>query len=182
MIKHKKESPLQGYIYLAFFVAIMLIVFFLHPDKALPALSYSWQSFAQFLMIFPAVVLLIGIFAVIATPEMVTRNFGKGTGWHGSLKALFFGSVMSTGPFYLSFPLAKTLIDKGATATSIVIFVSAWNGIAVIGMIMEMHFMGPMFMFVRCSLTAIFIFIAGYAAQGIAKTIFKDGKLIEKKN
>jgi len=175
----KKKNPIwRGYAYLAGFAAVMALIFYIYPSKAEPALAASWNSLAQFLLIFPAIILLIGIFAVMATPEMVVRNFGRKSGFVGSLKALFFGSLMSTGPFYLSFPIAKNLIDKGATVTAIIIFVSAWNGVGVIAEIIEFHFMGPLFMIIRFSLTTACIVIAGYAGGFIAKRFFKKGKII----
>ncbi|MFA6594475.1 MAG: hypothetical protein WCT16_04460 [Candidatus Buchananbacteria bacterium] len=178
MAKKKENSIWQGYIYLLFFAAVMAAIFFIYPDKALPSLQVSWSSLSQFLIIFPAIILLIGIFAVLATPEMVMKNFGQGSGLPGALKALFFGSLMSTGPFYLSFPMAKTLVDKGATVTSIIIFVSAWNGVGVIAEIIEFHFLGPLFTIIRFSLTAIFIVIFGYAAQFITDRFFKKKALL----
>lgn len=179
MAKRKKteKSIWRGYAYLAAFAAIMAAVFCVYPDKALPALSASWQSLAQFLLIFPAIILLIGIFAVLTTPEMVVKNFGKDSGFAGSLKAMFFGSLMSTGPFYLSFPIAKNLVDKGATITAIIIFVSAWNGVGVIAEIIEFHFMGPAFMIIRFLLTVGCIIVAGYAGQFIVSRFFKNGKI-----
>lgn len=127
----------------------------------------------QFLLILPAIILLIGIFSVMVTQDMIEKNFGQGTGFAGNIKALFFGALMSTGPFYLSFPMAKNLLDKGAKITDVLIFVSAWNGVGVIAELVEFHFMGPKFMIIRCSLTALFIFAIGY----VGGTLYKINSL-----
>lgn len=136
----------------------------------MPSLKSSWDSLCQFLLILPAIILLIGIFSVVVTQEMIEKNFGKGTGFKGNIKALFFGSLMSTGPFYLSFPMAKKLIDKGAKISDVLIFVSAWNGVGVIAEIVEIHFMGPVFMVIRCGLTAILILGIGYVGEFLFNT------------
>ena len=108
----------------------------------------------------------------MVTSEMIERNFGKGTGFYGSLKALFFGSLMSTGPFYLSFPIAKNLLDKGAKISDVIIFVSAWNGIGVIAELVEFHFLGPLFMAIRFILTAVLILAMGFVSQLLYDRLF----------
>lgn len=160
----QKQNSRQSFIYLFIFLILMAIVFYFFPDKLTVSVKSSWDSLKQFVLIFPAIILLIGIFSVLVTPEMISKNFGEETGFLGAVKALFFGSLMSTGPLYLAFPLAKNLLDKGAKITDIIIFVSAWNGIGVIAEIVELHFMGLLFMAVRCLLLIIFIILMGYVA------------------
>jgi len=156
---------INPYIYLAIFLGLSAVVFCFFPDKLAPALKSSSGSLAQFAMIFPAIILLIGIFSVAVTPKMIAKNFGKETNFYGSLKALALGALMSTGPFYMSFPMAKHLLDKGARISAVIIFVSAWNGVGVIAELVEFHFMGPAFMLTRFSLTAILILVSGYVAE-----------------
>lgn len=155
----------KSFLFLLIFMGILAIVFYFFPDKLIPSLKSSAGQLAQFALILPAIILLMGIFTVIVTSEMIEKNFGKGTGMSGNLKALFFGSLMSTGPFYLSFPMAKRLLDKGAKVSAVMIFVSAWNGVGVIAEIVEFHYMGPIFMLTRLILTALLILISGYVAQ-----------------
>lgn len=144
-----------------------MVLFSFFPDKFLPSVHASWNSLSQFLLILPAVILLIGIFSVVATDDMVKKNFGKDTGFMGNIKALIFGSLMSTGPFYMSFPVARNLLEKGASVSSVMIFVSAWDGIAIVAELVEFHFMGPVFMVTRLVLTILGILILGQVAGGI---------------
>lgn len=153
--------------FLVIFLLLTGILFYFFPEKLIPTLKSSWTSLSQFLMIFPAIILLMGIFSVAVTPEVIEKNFGKETGFIGALKALLFGSFMSTGPFYLSFPMAKNLIEKGAKVSDVIIFVSAWNGVGIIAEIVELHFMGVLFMSIRFSLNIILILVCGYVAQFI---------------
>jgi len=155
----------KSYLYLLIFFSLLSVLFYFFPDKFMPSLKTSLDSFLQFLLIFPAIILLMGIFTVIITPEMVTKNFGKETGVYGYFKALALGSLMSTGPFYLSFPMAKNLLDKGAKVSDVMIFVSAWNGVGIIAEIVELHFMGFPFMFIRLFLTASLILLSGPLAE-----------------
>jgi len=148
------------------FIFVLAGIFYFSPDKFIPFMNASWSSFSQFLLILPAIILLTGIFSVVVTSDMVRKNFGSETGFLGSIKALLFGSLMSTGPFYMSFPIARSLLDKGAKLSSVMIFVSAWNGIAIVAELVEFHYMGPVFMSIRLILISICILGIGFIANG----------------
>jgi uncharacterized membrane protein YraQ (UPF0718 family) len=165
-MKHttKKKSS-HTFLPLIIFCLFAAVLFFFYPDKLMPSLTSSWDSLSQFVLIFPAIILLMGIFTVVVTPRMIEKNFGKDTGFYGALKALALGSFMSTGPFYLSFPMARTLLQKGARISAVMIFVSAWNGVGIIAEIVELHFMGITFMATRFFLTSICILVLGYAGE-----------------
>lgn len=163
----------KSILYLLAFLFLSGILFMFYPDKLMPAIGASVSSLGQFALILPAIILLIGIFTVLVTPEMIEKNFGDKSGFVGNLKALFFGSLMSTGPFYLSFPMAKRLLDKGAKPSAVIIFVSAWNGIGIIAEIVEVHYMGVPFTLIRLILNIILIFLCGYAAEYIYSLVSK---------
>jgi len=165
----------KSFLYLLIFFVLLAILFSFFPDKFQPALKSSLSSLFQFTLILPAIILLIGIFTILVTPEMVIKNFGQETKFLGALKALALGSLMSTGPFYLSFPMAKNFLDKGARISNVMIFVSAWNGVGIIAEIVEFHFMGPTFMFIRFVLNIAFILLSGYVAEFLYNLISPKG-------
>jgi len=168
-MKHKISVPVSRSVFiLGLFVLCMSILFWFYPSKLVPSLTTSWDALLQFILIFPALILLIGMFSVFITPQMIEKNFGKGTGFFGLLKALVLGSLMSTGPLYMSFPMARSFLAKGARISAVIIFISAWNGIGIIAEIVELHFMGSIFMLTRFCLTAIFILVIGYIAEYLA--------------
>ena len=169
--KTKKKSS-HTFFPLIIFCLFAAVLFFFYPDKLVPSFTSSWESLSEFALIFPAIILLMGIFTVMVTPQMIVKNFGKDTGFYGALKALALGSFMSTGPFYLSFPMARTLLQKGARISAVLIFVSAWNGVGVIAEIVELHFMGIVFTATRFILTGTLILVLGYAAE----YLFFEGK------
>jgi len=160
----KKKSS-HTFFPLIIFCLFAAVLFFFFPDKFTPSIISSWESLSQFTLIFPAIILLMGIFTVTVTPRVIEKNFGKNTGFYGALKALALGSLMSTGPFYLSFPMAKNLLAKGARISAVMIFVSAWNGVGIIAEIVELHFMGIVFTATRFFLTATLILILGYVGE-----------------
>jgi len=158
----------KSWLYLLVFAAMMAVVFYFYPQKLAPSMQSSLSSLGQFALILPAIILLMGIFTVLVTPEMIEKNFGDKSGFYGNLKAMFFGAMMSTGPFYLSFPMAKRLLSKGAKISAVIIFVSAWNGIGIIAEIVEIHYLGLNFMLTRLILNMLLIFISGYVAEYIS--------------
>lgn len=171
MSQNEPKIEKRPFVILLIFFLILAVFFYFFPEKLNSTLKNSWDSLSQFLLILPAVVLLIGILSVTITLDTVKKNFGTGTGFEGAMKALFFGSVFSVGPFYLSFPIAKNLLDKGARIATVVIFVCAWNGIGLIAEILELHFLGWQFMITRFLLTSIFIVITGYVTESLVKKI-----------
>ncbi len=174
MAGSKQNQKWRPFLYLLFFLLLIGAIFWFSPEKISPFLKYSWNSLAQFLLIIPAIILLLGIISVTVTLDMVERNFGKGTGFYGSIKALVLGSLVSAGPFYLSFPIAKNLLDKGARISAVVIFVCAWNGIGAVSELLELHFMGAAFVLTRGILTSVFIIITGYAAEYLLKKVGRN--------
>lgn len=163
----------KSWFYLLIFGACLGIIFYFYPAKFQPSLALSVSSLLQFALILPAIILLMGIFTVLVTSEMIERNFGDKSGLRGNFKAMFFGALMSTGPFYLSFPMAKRLLDKGAKISAVIIFVSSWNGIGIIAEIVEFHYMGWAFMFTRLMLNATLIFLSGYIIEYLYKINLK---------
>jgi uncharacterized membrane protein YraQ (UPF0718 family) len=152
---------------LIMFAGILFGIFSFFPDTFPPFMKASTSSLSQFLLILPAIILLTGIFSVAVSADMVKKNFGSDTGFLGSIKALIFGSLMSTGPFYMSFPIARSLLEKGAKISSVMIFVSAWNVIAIVAELVEFHYMGPAFMSIRLLLTSVCILGIGYATDSL---------------
>jgi uncharacterized membrane protein YraQ (UPF0718 family) len=111
-------------------------------------------------MILPAVMIIMGLFSVFVSKELVVKYLGKTSGIKGILLAVFFGAL-PTGPLYIAFPLAVALKSKGASISNIVIFLSAWACIKLPQELVELQFLGIEFMAARLILTIIFVAIMG---------------------
>ena len=73
----------------------------------------------------PAIVILIGLFAVFVPKQMVADYLGHASGLKGFLLAALLGSL-PTGPLYVAFPLAAAMLKKGARIATIIVFLTAW--------------------------------------------------------
>ncbi len=91
---------------------------------------------------------------------MVLKYLGKASGLKGILLSIAFGSL-PTGPLYLAFPLASTLLSKGASISNIIIFFSAWACIKLPQELMEIQFLGVAFTLLRLVLTTISVVVMG---------------------
>lgn len=144
----------------AAFAALSLI----YQDKGSKALRISWEYFKEMLFILPAVMILMGLFAVWVERDVVVKYLGKGSGMGGLLLAIFLGTL-PTGPLYVAFPLAAMLLKKGARVANVTVFLSAWACIKLPLVLMELQFLGWRFTFLRLGLTVALVIPMGLLAE-----------------
>lgn len=161
---------LGGYV---FFVATLLaaaIILWIFPDRITAAVNSTWDYLFEMIMILPAVMIIMGLFSVFISKELVVKYLGKASGIKGILLAVFFGAL-PTGPLYIAFSLAAALRSKGASISNIVIFLSAWACIKIPQELVELQFLGIRFMAARLVLTIIFVAIMGVFIEKLIESI-----------
>ena len=121
-------------------------------DKGEKALQASWEFFKEMAFVLPALMILMGLFAVWVDRRIVVRYLGEGSGTRGLFLAIVLGAL-PTGPLYIAFPLAAMLLKKGARVANVVLFLSAWACIKLPQELMELQFLGWKFMLLRLGLT-----------------------------
>ena len=168
-IKEKqRKGMIRDIIILGIAIAIAIILISLFPDKREVITTSSWEFFIEMVWILPAVMVLMGLFAVWVSKETVVKYLGKTSGIKGIFLAIFFGAL-PTGPLYVAFPVAAVLIKKGAKISNIIIFLSAWACIKIPQEMVELKFLGLKFMALRLILTIIFVIIMGLSVEKIIK-------------
>lgn len=156
----EKQGIIRDLIILGVISIVTLILLYIFPDKKEPVLSTSWNFFIEMMLILPAVMVMLGLFAVWVPKDIVVRYLGKASGVKGIFLAIILGAL-PTGPLYIAFPIASALLKKGAKISNIVFFLSAWACIKVPQEMVELQFLGVRFMLSRLSLTVIFVVIMG---------------------
>jgi uncharacterized membrane protein YraQ (UPF0718 family) len=114
----------------------------------------------EMILIIPPVFVLMGLLEVWVPKEKIKQLIGSGSG----LKGMFFSFLMGTlptGPLYMAFPLAGSLLQKGARVSNIVIFLGAWAAIKIPQLIAETEFLGLPFSALRFVLTLTAVIIIG---------------------
>ena len=101
------------------------LLVWLFPQNREQVFETSWRFLLEMISILPAIVVLIGLFAVFVPKQMVADYLGHASGLKGFLLAALLGSL-PTGPLYVAFPLAAAMLKKGARVATIIVFLTAW--------------------------------------------------------
>ena len=164
--KEQKKKMIRDWLILAGVIGVALVLIYLYPSKQEPVMSASFDYLSEMIFILPAVMVLMGLFSVYIPKDAVSKYLGKASGFKGFFLAILFGTL-PTGPLYVAFPMASTMIKKGARITNIVVFLSAWACIKIPQEMVELQFLGPEFMLARLSLTIIFVGLMGLVIEWI---------------
>jgi len=156
----QRKTTIKSWLFFSVGLAFTIILIIIFPDRKAKVETFSLQILIEMLYILPAVMLLIGFFAVWVPKELVIKLMGKTSGIKGIGLSLFLGAL-PTGPLYIAFPMAAALIQKGARVSNIVIFLSAWACIKIPQEMVELQFLGIKFMALRLGLTIVFVVLMG---------------------
>ncbi|MEA1875061.1 MAG: permease [Bacteroidota bacterium] len=168
MKEKQKKGMIRDLIILGAVLIITVILISIFPDRKGLVINTSWDFFIEMILIFPAVLVLLGLFAVFVPNEIVKKYIGKTSGIKGIILALIFGAL-PTGPLYVAFSMAAALLNKGAKISNIIVFLSAWACIKIPQEMVELQFLGSQFMLLRLTLTIIFVIIMGITIEKIMK-------------
>ncbi len=149
----------------------VLLSFF--PAKVEPSLSTGMDYLSEMARVLPAVMILMGLFKVWISREMVVKYLGKTSGFKGIFIAALLGST-PTGPLYVAFPLAAAMFDKGARTMNVVVFLSSWAAMKIPQEMIEIQFLGLDFMATRLVLTLVSVSLMGLFME---KIIEKTGSV-----
>jgi len=174
----QKKKMIQDWLFLGITIVIVIVLLSIFPAKTDAVASTAQEYFIEMMVILPAVMVIMGLFAVFIPSETVVKHLGKTSGIKGIALALLIGTL-PTGPLYIAFPMAATLLKKGARVSNIIVFLSAWACIKLPQEMVELRFLGGEFMFLRLILTVIFVIIMGISIEKII--IWNDKKISKSK-
>ena len=150
----QKKGMMRDLIFLGILLIIAVILLSIFPDRKEAVVNTSWNFFIEMILILPAVMIILGLFAVWVPKESVVKYLGKTSGIKGIFLSIVIGAL-PTGPLYVAFPMAATLIKKGARISNIIVFLSSWACIKIPQEMVELQFLGVKFMLLRLFLTII---------------------------
>jgi len=159
-----KRKMMQDWITFVIVLIIAAVLLLIFPEKTNIVTTTSWQYFIEMVWILPAVMIIIGLFAVFIPNEFIVKYMGKSSGIKGILLSFILGAL-PTGPLYIAFPMAAALIQKGARISNIIVFLSAWACIKLPQELVELQFLGFNFMITRLVLTIIFVTFMGFLIE-----------------
>jgi len=160
------KSMIRDWILLVIIFVITIFLLFIFPDKKEAIVHTSWNFFIEMVIILPAVMVILSLFAIWVPKDIVVKLLGKASGIKGIFLAIMLGAL-PTGPLYIAFPMATALLKKGAKISNVIIFLSSWACIKAPQELVEFQFMGLQFMLLRLILTIIFVVIMGLFIEKI---------------
>jgi uncharacterized membrane protein YraQ (UPF0718 family) len=148
--------------------ALFIILWFWLPDIAARSTDVAFNYLKEMVLVIPPVFVLMGLLEVWVPKEKITQLIGSGSGIKGILFSFLMGTL-PTGPLYIAFPLAGSLLNKGARISNIVIFLGAWAAIKIPQLVAEMEFMGLPFTALRFVLTLTAVILIGQIMEILIK-------------
>ncbi len=136
--------------YLAFvlFLAFLGFSFLSGFDLGLRVADNFWLFAWDMLRILPPAFILIGLFDVWASRELIEKNFGQVSGFKKYIWAILLAATTVGGTF-VAFPVANALYHKGADYSAIFTYVTSASLVMIPMSIMEATILGPRFTLVR---------------------------------
>ncbi|NBK21140.1 MAG: hypothetical protein EOM68_03835 [Spirochaetia bacterium] len=150
-------------------ILVMYIVLaFLRADLAVQSSQVAWDYLKEMVLIIPPVFLLMGLIEAWIPKNKIQKWLGQGSGLMGILISFFLGTL-PTGPLYVAFPMAATLIHKGASRTNMVVFLGSWAALKIPQLLVEIKFLGIAFTLVRFGLTLSALLLIGIFMETILR-------------
>ncbi len=175
----QRKKMIRSWIFFGITIVFVVVLLSIFPEKTGPVTSTAQEYFIEMMVILPAVMIIMGLFSVFIPNEKVVKYLGKTSGIKGMAISILIGTI-PTGPLYIAFPMAATLLKKGARVSNIIVFLSAWACIKIPQELVELRFLGVEFMFLRLILTVIFVILMGVIIERIIERD-KRGNIMDKK-
>jgi uncharacterized membrane protein YraQ (UPF0718 family) len=139
---------LKTYRYLLAALGFALVVLAVHPPVGLAILCRTGSIVSEMLGVLPPIFILLGLLEVWVPRETVIRFLGERSGVVGVILSFLLGAV-AAGPLYAAFPVAATMLRKGARFTNVLILLYAWSTLKLPMLLFETHALGPAFSVTR---------------------------------
>ena len=109
--------------------------------KTVKALKMALRSIFRLFPVIALVILLIGLIFAFLPPEKLSSIIGERSGFAGVLVIALLGSVLHI-PALISFPLAASVLEMGASLTAVAAFITTLTMIGVVTLPMEIRELG----------------------------------------
>ncbi len=142
-------------IFINFFVIFFMIVSLLKDkNKTKKAIIIAGKSLLKILPSVLMIIMFIGLLLGLLPQAKISEFIGEQSGWEGFLLIAVLGAIMHI-PSLLSFPLAASLLDKGAQVASVAVFITTLTMIGIVTLPLEIKIMGKKFALLRNGISFI---------------------------
>ncbi len=130
------------------------------PDIAKRSSIVAWDYFKEMIIIMPPVFILMGLMEAWVPKDKIQKWLGNRSGIKGMAISFALGTL-PTGPLYVAFPMASSLLKSGARVSNMIIFLGSWAALKIPQLIVEIKFLGIEFTSLRFILTIIALVLVG---------------------
>ncbi len=138
----------------------LIVSLILDKRKTAQALKIALKSFFKILPQALLIIILIGLLMSFLTPAVISNLLGKQSGFFGILLAALLGAVMHI-PSIVAFPLAASLLEKGAAVMAIATFIATLTMIGIVTLPLEIKELGKKFALWRNGLSFALAILVG---------------------
>ena len=153
-----------------------MILVLLKTDLAVQSAQVAWDYLKEMVLIIPPVFLLMGLIEAWIPKNKIQKWLGAESGFKGLLISFILGTL-PTGPLYVAFPMAATLIHKGASRTNMVVFLGSWAALKIPQLMVEIKFLGIAFTLLRFVLTLVALILMGLLMEKILSKFPNEERL-----
>ncbi|OYT60143.1 permease [Thermoplasmatales archaeon ex4484_30] len=139
-------------------VVALLIAFIKDKEKAIKSLKIAGKSFIRMLPMVFIIIIIIGLLLGFVPANQISRFVGEQSGFLGILLVGVVGALMHI-PALLSFPLAASLLEKGASVSAVAAFITTLTMIGTITLPLEIKELGKKMALLRNGISFVIAII-----------------------
>jgi uncharacterized membrane protein YraQ (UPF0718 family) len=142
-------------------VAALILAFIKDKDKAVKSLKMALKSFIKMLPMVFILIIVIGLLLGFVPPDQISRFVGEQSGAGGVLLIGMMGAIMHI-PSLLSFPLAASILENGASITAVAAFITTLTMIGMITLPLEIKILGKKMALLRNGISFVIAILIAF--------------------
>ena len=124
-----------------FAFSCLFISFLKNKEKTKQSLRIAMKSFFHILPMVFIIITFIGLLLGFVPKSQISRFIGEQAGFLGVFIVALLGAVLHV-PSLISFPLAASLIESGASIASVAVFITSLTMIGMVTLPLEIKILG----------------------------------------
>lgn len=131
-----------------FVFGCLLFSFFKNKEKTKQSLKVALISLVRILPMIFIIIIFIGLLFGFVPKSQILRLVGDQSGLWGIPVVALMGAVLHI-PSLISFPLAASILESGASITAVAVFITSLTMIGVVTLPLEIKILGKKVAFLR---------------------------------
>jgi len=136
----------------------LLISLIKDRGKTKQSLKVGAKAFLRIIPIVLAIIIIIGLLLGFVPPSEISKLVGEQSGFGGVLIVALLGAILFI-PALVSFPLAASILDMGASITAVAVFIMTLTMVGTATLPLEMKELGKKFALLRNGISFVIAII-----------------------